>query len=71
MKAKGEQGSGPEGVDNLCFPTYGKFSNSPPPPGIGPLGWDLDLEVEIWVSRQGSGLQARTLAFRLRFGPQG
>ena len=25
-------GSGPEGVDDLCFHTYGEFSPSPPPP---------------------------------------
>ena len=45
-------GSGPEGVDDFCFHTYGEFS---PSPGIGLLGWDLDLEAEIWASRLGSG----------------
>ena len=60
LRFRGEQGSGPEGVDDLCFHTYGEFSPSspPPPPGIGPLGWNLDLETEIWASR-------------LRYGPQG
>ena len=23
----------------------------PSPPGIGPLGWNLDLEADIWASR--------------------
>ena len=45
-------GSGPEGVDDLCFHTYGEFS---PPPGIGPLSWDVGLEDGIWASRLGSG----------------
>ena len=49
LKLRGEQGSGPEGVDDLCFHTYGEFS--PSPPGIGPLGWDLDLKTGIWASR--------------------
>ena len=53
-------GSGPEGVDDLCFHTYGEFSPSPPPPPppppprIGPLGWDLDLKAEILASQLGS-----------------
>ena len=51
-------GSGPEGVDDLCFHTYGGFSPSPPPPpppAIQPLGCDFDFEAEIWASRLGSG----------------
>ena len=52
LKLRGEQGSGPEGVDDLCFHTYGEFS-PPPPSGIGPFSWDLDLEAEIWVSGLG------------------
>ena len=32
LRLRGEQGSGPEGVDDLCFHTYGGFSPSPPPP---------------------------------------
>ena len=34
LKLRGEQGSGPEGVDDLCFHTYGEFSppSSPSPP---------------------------------------
>ena len=56
LKLKGKQGRGPKGVNNLCFHTYGEFSLSyPPPPGIMPLGWDLDLEGEIWASRLGYG----------------
>ena len=46
MKLRGEQGSGLEGVDYLCFHTYGEFSTSPPL-GSGPLGLDLNLETEI------------------------
>ena len=47
IKVDGVQGSGPEGVNDLCFHTYGEFSLSPPsppppphppPPGIGPFG---------------------------------
>ena len=76
LKLKGEQGSGPEGVDDLCFYTYGEFfpPPPPPPPGIGPFGWDLDLKAKIWVSRLGlwpqgwdSGLEARIWASRLGF----
>ena len=39
MKLRGEQGSGPKGVDDLCFHTYGEFSPipSPPPPPHPPL----------------------------------
>ena len=49
-------GSGPKGVDDLCFHIYGEFSPPPPPtPGIGPFGWDLDLKAEIWVSKLGFG----------------
>ena len=56
-----EQGTVPEGVDDLCFHTYGEFSPPLPPPppplapGIEPLGWDLDLEAEIWALRLGFG----------------
>ena len=32
LKLKGEKGSGLEGVDYLCFHTYGQFSPSPSPP---------------------------------------
>ena len=51
LKLRGEQGSGPEGVDDLCFHTYGEFS----PPGIGLLCWDLGLEDGIWASRMRYG----------------
>ena len=30
LKLEGNQGSGPERVDDLCFHTYGEFSPSPP-----------------------------------------
>ena len=59
VEVQGGAGQRPQGVDDLCFHTYGEFSpSSPPPPGIGALGLDLDLQAEI-------------LASRLRFGPQG
>ena len=37
LKLKGKQGSGPEGVDDLCFHTYGGFSPSSPPPPPSPF----------------------------------
>ena len=40
LKERGEQGSGPKGVDDLCFHT-GEFFPSPPP--SPPQGSDLDL----------------------------
>ena len=52
-------GSGPEGVDDLCFHTYGEFSpsspSSPPPPSL-PLksqsrGLNSSLEAQIPVLR--------------------
>ena len=51
-KLRGEQGSGPEGVDDLCFHTYGEFS--PPssyPPSPQPPGPYLSLEAHIPASR--------------------
>ena len=36
LKLRGEQGSSPEGVDDLCFHTYGEFSPPPPPPYVPP-----------------------------------
>ena len=36
LKLRGEQGSGPKGVDDLCFHTYGGFS-PPSRPSIPPL----------------------------------
>ena len=62
LKLRGEQGSGPEGVDDLCFHSHGEFSPSPPPPpAIRSLGWDLDFEAEIWASRLGSGPRGQDL----------
>ena len=52
LKLRGEQGSGPEGVDDLCFHTYGEFSLPPPPP---PPPRGFPLETKNW-------------ALRLRFG---
>ena len=75
FKLRGEQGSGPKGVGDLCFHTYKELS---PPPGIGPLGWDLGLLAGIWTSRLIFGLkgldlgfQTRILAFTQGFGPRG
>ena len=36
LKLRGEQDSGPKGVDDLCFHTYGEFSPPPPPPSARP-----------------------------------
>ena len=46
VEVEGEQGSGPEGVDDLCFHTYGEFSPPPPPPHPSPqpLGPNLSLQ---------------------------
>ena len=54
LKLRGEQGSGPEGVDDLCFHTYGEFSppSSPSyPPSPQPPGPYLSLEAHIPASR--------------------
>ena len=64
LKLRGEQGSGPKGVDDLCFHTYEEFSPSPSSDwdlglwaeieslGLGfvPKGWDLGLAAGIRVS---------------------
>ena len=34
LEVEGEAGQRPEGVDDLCFHTYGEFSPSPPPPSL-------------------------------------
>ena len=50
----------PEGSMTYAFTHMGNFSPSlspPPLPGSGPLGWDLDLEAEIWASRLGFELR--------------
>ena len=50
LKLRGEQGSGPEGVDDLCFHTYGEFSPSPSPPPLYPPS-NPSLEAQILASR--------------------
>ena len=60
-----KQGSGPEGVDDLCFHTCGEFSPSPPPPGIQPLWLDFDLKLRLWPQGWDLGLQARIWALTL------
>ena len=52
LRLRGVQGSGPEGIDDLCFHTYGKFSPSPPSfsPSTPPPGPYLSLEVHIPAS---------------------
>ena len=76
LKLRGEQGSGPKGVNDLCFHTYGEFSPPPPPPpppppGIGCPGWDLALKVEIWASRLRFGPQSWDLGLEARLWPLG
>ena len=70
FKLRGEQGSGPEGVDDLCFHTYGGFSPSPSPPPTSPPS-NPSLEAQIPVSRPKSqsrgpnpSLEAQILASR-------
>ena len=42
LKLKGKQGSGPEGVDDLCFHTYGEFS-----PAYSPSNASLEAQIPI------------------------
>ena len=71
LKLRGEQGSGPEGVDDLCFHTYGEFSPpSPPSPASLPLksqsqGPNFSLAVQIPVSRLKSQPRKRKAAFSI------
>ena len=44
-------GSGPEGVDDLCFHTYGEFSPPPSPPSPPSVRPSPPLEAQIPVSR--------------------
>ena len=44
VEVEGEQGSGPEGVDDLCFHTYGGFS-PPPPSSHSPLSLPPQIPV--------------------------
>ena len=60
VKLRAVLGSGPEGVDDLCFHTYGGFSPSPPPsppqspasrPEFQSRGPNPSLEAQIPASR--------------------
>ena len=55
LKLKGKQGSGPKGVDDLCFHTYGEFSPPPSSPSYLPFpqpqGPYPSLEAFIPASR--------------------
>ena len=55
LKLRGEQGSGPKGVNDLCFHTYGGFSPPPPPsphpPSPQPPGPYISLEAHISALR--------------------
>ena len=64
LKLRGEQGSGPEGVNDLCFHPYGGFF--PPPPPTSPLksqsrGPNSSLEAQIPVLRPKSQPQGLNL----------
>ena len=68
LKLKGKQGSGPKGVNDLCFHTYGEISPSPSPPSAYSPS-NPSLEAQIPVSRPKSqllgpnpSLEAQTLA---------
>ena len=57
LKLRGQQGSGPKGVDDLCFHMYGGIFSFfwASRLGFGPLGWDMGLQAEIWAWRLGGG----------------
>ena len=75
-----EQGSGPEGVNDLCFHTYGEFSLSPSSDwavGLGagfqvlrlgfvPWGWDLGPNAGFWALRLGFGPQDWDLGLKTK-----
>ena len=67
LKLRGEQGSGPEGVDDLCFHTYGEFSPPPPPP---PPPYVRSSPPDSNPSPNFS-LKAQLLASRFNSQPQG
>ena len=47
---RSEQGSSPEGVDDLCFHTYGEFSPPPPspPPHPPPYPPSFQAHISAW-----------------------
>ena len=71
LEVEGEAGQRSRRVNDLCFHTYGKFSAPPPPPGIGPFGWDWTSRLRFGSQGWDLVLQTRILAPRLGFGPQG
>ena len=48
MKLKGKLGSGPKGVDDLCFHTYGEFSPPPSSPPSYPPPPSLRAHISAW-----------------------
>ena len=81
LKLKGKQGSGPKGVDDLCFHTYGKFSPSPPSTSVpapqlrGPNSSPETQIPVLWPKSYPKGpnpsLKAQVLAWRPKSQPRG
>ena len=71
VEVGGEQGSGPEEVDDLCFHTE-EFSprgrNLGLKDRILAIRWNLGLEDGIWTSRLGFGPRGWGMALRLGYG---
>ena len=60
-------GSGPEGVDDLCFHTYGGFSPPSPPPPPSPTSPFLNSQSR----GTNSSLEAQIPVLRPKSQPQG
>ena len=73
VEVEGEQGSGPEGVDDLCFHTYGEFSPPSSPPSPPPHPPPLPPALRPISQPRGSNpsLEAQIPTQRPRFQPQG
>ena len=63
LKLKGKQGSGPEGVDDLYFHTYGQFSPSSPP-SVHPFAPPPVLRPKSQPQCQNLSQEAQILALR-------